>query len=307
MIDVENPDKPTPQKLAYESEAEILLYGGAAGGGKLLNCDEVLPTLDGYVTVRDVKTGDKIFDEAGSVCSVVAVSPIENNPVSYRITFDDKTTIEACADHRWLTFNASELSSLTRRDPEWRANRRAGRTSRAGNKKSDAFSLAISSRNAANPPPSLPPPPGTVRTTQEIFDTLRTPGGRANHAIPVAMPLQIPDADLPIDPYVLGAWLGDGSSAGGGFTSVDPEICEQIASAGYEVRHSEKDKQHHHICGLVTQLRKLCLTNNKHVPPIYLRGSEEQRRSLFQGLMDTDGCCNFDAFGLDHCPNIEGI
>ena len=32
------------------------------------------------------------------------------------------------------------------------------------------------------------------------------------HSVPVARPLRLPDADLPIDPYILGLWLGDGSS-----------------------------------------------------------------------------------------------
>ena len=34
IVNLENPEIPTPQQLAYESEADILLYGGAAGGGK---------------------------------------------------------------------------------------------------------------------------------------------------------------------------------------------------------------------------------------------------------------------------------
>lgn len=34
LIDLKNPEQPTPQRLAFESRADILLYGGAAGGGK---------------------------------------------------------------------------------------------------------------------------------------------------------------------------------------------------------------------------------------------------------------------------------
>ena len=34
LIDIENPDTPTPQQQAYDSKADILLFGGAAGGGK---------------------------------------------------------------------------------------------------------------------------------------------------------------------------------------------------------------------------------------------------------------------------------
>lgn len=34
LIDVKDPTRPTPQQAAFESKADILLYGGSAGGGK---------------------------------------------------------------------------------------------------------------------------------------------------------------------------------------------------------------------------------------------------------------------------------
>ena len=34
LVDVENPERPTPQRMAFESAADVLLYGGSAGGGK---------------------------------------------------------------------------------------------------------------------------------------------------------------------------------------------------------------------------------------------------------------------------------
>jgi hypothetical protein len=34
LIDIENPEVATPQQMAYESRADIMLFGGAAGGGK---------------------------------------------------------------------------------------------------------------------------------------------------------------------------------------------------------------------------------------------------------------------------------
>ncbi len=35
LVDLEDPSRKTPQQLAFESEADVLLYGGAAGGGEL--------------------------------------------------------------------------------------------------------------------------------------------------------------------------------------------------------------------------------------------------------------------------------
>ena len=64
-----------------------------------------------------------------------------------------------------------------------------------------------------------------MRTTAEIVETLRAKKDqRANHAIPIAEPLELPEKNLIIDPYIFGVWLGDGTSAYGHITSMDSEI-----------------------------------------------------------------------------------
>jgi replicative DNA helicase len=53
---------------------------------------------------------------------------------------------------------------------------------------------------------------GSVKTTLEIMESLKVEGeNRWNHSVPTIKPLELPDAELPIQPYSLGAWLGDGS------------------------------------------------------------------------------------------------
>jgi replicative DNA helicase len=73
-----------------------------------------------------------------------------------------------------------------------------------------------------------------VRTTGEIAATLRceTADRRINHSVPVAAPLQLPARDLPVPPYALGVWLGDGTSASASFTSADPEIAAHVEAEG---------------------------------------------------------------------------
>src|SRR5437667_102096 len=56
----------------------------------------------------------------------------------------------------------------------------------------------------------LKPGDGTIRETYEIAESVTVRGGRRNHSIDNAEPLVLPHADLPVDPYVLGCWLGDG-------------------------------------------------------------------------------------------------
>ena len=73
-----------------------------------------------------------------------------------------------------------------------------------------------------------------IRTTEEIAASVRcaTADRRANHAVPVGAALALPEADLPLHPYALGVWLGDGHSASARFTSADPEIAMRIEGLG---------------------------------------------------------------------------
>jgi hypothetical protein len=71
-------------------------------------------------------------------------------------------------------------------------------------------------------------------TTREIAGSLLF-NNKSNHAI-VVTGIDGADADLPLDPRLLGLWLGDGTSQGGGFTTADPELVDEFAAAGFAVR-----------------------------------------------------------------------
>lgn len=237
----------------------ILGYGGGMGGGKAHDINELIPTPSGYTRHGDLRPGDLVFDEHGQITTVRVVHPITTPHKAYRLTFDDGSTIVVSSDHLWFTTTAAERKKAGRRTPEF------------GEKHQ-----------------YLPPPVGAVRTTQEIADTLLNYQGYTNHAIPVAQALDLPPAHLPVDPYVLGVWLADGTADCGQLTGIDPEIWQEIERAGFEVRH-RKDGRHHYIIGLTPLLRQAGVLKNKHIPVQYTRASKEQRLALLQGLMDTDG------------------
>lgn len=307
---------PGPQTQAYFSKADILLYGGEPGGGKLLKLTEKLVTPDGFVKMGDVKVGDTLIDKDGNFCSVTALSAIDPAPELWRFYFDDCSYIDSCIDHQWLTYDAKELSNLLKRSDEWKENRRANRPSRAKSlkTKTQAFYDALLRRNQTIKPEPKPLPTGGVRTTREIIDTLFSgKDGRSNHAIPCCGIPDFSEKELIISPYTLGAWLGDGTSKNGGLTGIDPEIWVRIESDGFEVRHGKgKDaEKSHYIQGLIGKLRELNVLSNKHIPQIYLRGSYEQRLALLQGLMDADGtvarCSGSAEFCNTNKALIDGI
>jgi predicted phage terminase large subunit-like protein len=104
-------------------------------------------------------------------------------------------------------------------------------------------------------------------------------------------PLQLPSADLPVDPYVLGLWLGDGCSRHATIVAGDEDrevLRSSVETSGYTTI-DRADRKSFGIRGLQAKLRALGVLGNKHVPEIYLRSSIEQRQALLQGLVDTDG------------------
>jgi replicative DNA helicase len=76
----------------------------------------------------------------------------------------------------------------------------------------------------------------TVVTTRQMAEGLRTASGHLNYSIPLAGALDYRAADLPVDPYVLGVWLGDGSSSAPVVTVGDVEIVDHLLATGCQVR-----------------------------------------------------------------------
>jgi DNA segregation ATPase FtsK/SpoIIIE-like protein len=139
-------------------------------------------------------------------------------------------------------------------------------------------------------------------TTAQIARSL-VADGRVNHAIPVCDPLGYPVRELPVAPYTLGAWLGAGHSASARISCADAEIVDVIRGEGYAVtrhraplnygiREQAAGSAWHQARAFTSNLRRLDLLGNKHIPELYLRSSIEQRRSLLAGLLDTDGYCS---------------
>ncbi|WP_396134778.1 replicative DNA helicase [Cellulomonas sp. ATA003] len=79
-----------------------------------------------------------------------------------------------------------------------------------------------------------------VRTTAQIAATVRCPTAeaRTNHAVATTLPLALSEANLPLHPYALGVWLGDGHAASARFTSADPAIAMRLEGLGLVARES---------------------------------------------------------------------
>lgn len=136
--------------------------------------------------------------------------------------------------------------------------------------------------------------PPVARPITEVIATLKR--GRQNqHCVPVARPLELPDSELPCDPYLLGVWLGDGHTNRNVITKGD-DLFDVIASDGHILGSRQVDTRSgcvsRSVVGLHDLLTQAGVLGNKHIPPTYLRASTVQRTRLLQGLMDSDGTWN---------------
>jgi phage terminase large subunit-like protein len=254
--------------------------------------------------------------------------------VAYRLTFSDDTTIDCCADHLWVTWTHAERKTFLRSPyedtsrfpddwPTWRRSRlhshslsqdvveAALELAGTGMSVRQIEAVTGTSRNALakhlqagcyvpREPRIYPDSPGPqIRTTQDVVNTL-THGSRGdtNHCIPVCGALELPERDLPVEPYVMGYWLGNGTVGDGAVTcgshngDVDwPHIQEAFEGAGYDtvVRHYPDKASQIRSTRLRDELRRARVLHGKAVPLPYLRASMRQRLALLRGLMDSDG------------------
>lgn len=233
----------------------------------MLRALEQIPTPEGWRLLEDIRAGDEVFRADGRPSTVHRVTPVVQPSRACVVAFDDGTSIACSHDHSWTSYTKRVRKSMFRKP--------------------------------------IPFPPEVVMAEQMAKKIKYMQ--ESNHAVAIAGPAMFRAKDLLIDPYVLGLWLGDGTSKGTSITSADPEILPAIRHAGYEVSESTTGNG----CHLWTILSRKTphkpyrappgtfmyglhaydLFGNKHIPGVYLQASEAQRLSLLEGLMDTDGYC----------------
>ena len=107
---------------------------------------------------------------------------------------------------------------------------------------------------------------------------------------------------LPIEPYFLGIWLGDGKKSDIRIASEDKEIVDYLQEYAFRL---DKKLHRYAVSGKCTmygitnakgvanslqaELRKLNLIDNKHIPHIFIQNSRKNRLELLAGLLDSDG------------------
>jgi deoxycytidine triphosphate deaminase len=114
--------------------------------------------------------------------------------------------------------------------------------------------------------------PPEILTTRAIEQSLKVSATEYNHHVARCDPVRYYEKDLPVDPYVFGAWIGDGTSL------------REIALAGHAVEYRRRLR--YRIGGAS---RERDPVSGRFTANAYLQASVTQRQALLAGLMDTDG------------------
>jgi hypothetical protein len=236
-----------------------------------LALDTPIPTPSGWSTMGDLLVGQAIFGLDGSPCLVIGKSAVHVGRPCYRVTFADGTSVVTDEGHLW------------------HAHRRGG----CGHGQGCRCELVQG---------------WAVRKTSEMTDVTFSAGRRPafRYHVPYAAPLDLPVAALPLDPYLLGVWLGDGDERNAVISGAEADLAvveAEMQAAGYSTSRCSTQGRASGLMYVTTtdsrpgrygdsvvgRLRKLGVLKRKHIPVSYLRGSFDQRLALLQGLLDSDG------------------
>lgn len=242
----------------------------------------MVPTPTGPRVIEDIKVGDSVFTVDGSVTKVIEVVPSEQPEDIYALKIKDGREVHCTLDtqfdaYRWTHEKGKRV------------------------KKPLLMSLSdILGRDIAS---------------HRIGDDNKSHRWNKWHSANCKA-VSYPKVDLPVDPYVVGVFLGDGNL--GQYTKmlslscsrIDEEtvahISELIGAGGYvhvsaqshnwafllSDRYvvSDPKRKYIHVQDVFGDLPEVVhYANEKSIPPQYKYASEEQRWALVQGIMDTDG------------------
>ena len=281
MVDQYMPHTPhTPQQLFLLLNTEEALFGGAAGGGKLILVDANVLTPWGWKRNGDLKDGDMVVNPRdGGMARITKAWP-EQTLESWTVTFDDGTSIECGEDHLWTVKRAGTRNKTHDRlrangyDDDWLGGYRVITTAMLRDQVD--YWKQQKARGIRSNAPMIP-----VARATEFTITSRNAKTR-----------------WPLDPYLLGLFIGDGHCPSLTITTADAEIVETlteiVTNLGGGV--SKDGRYGYRITGKIgvrSALRSLglepCRSWEKFIPESYLLSPLDTRIQLMRGLMDTDG------------------
>ena len=248
--------------VRYASSARRSFIADEMGLGKACTVNSMILTPTGWTTHGKIKVGDTVIGSNGKPIKVLGVYPQGVTRV-FRVTFTDGTYADVSPEHLW---NVQDVNARKRENSPWKTL-----------STEQMFTKSVLSNG---------------RYKFESY--YKKPNGDCRWYIPMVEPVEMYSQPVPIDPYVLGCLLGDGTLGHHSvqLTTADDWMIDHIRSKGYAVNKLSA-KYQYGFTNMLTRTRGIGIqghgASTKYVPKEYLNNDIDVRVSVLQGLMDTDG------------------
>jgi hypothetical protein len=262
------------------AKGHINMFIGHTDTGKAQPLSSNILTPNGWKKMGDISLGDEIVGSDGKIQYVIGIYPQGKRKV-YNVKISDGSSVKCDIEHLWSV------------------NTHKQRTQKKYNKKGKRIYFPDNSFK-------------TISLKEMIDDVKVGSEQRKNFKLPNLSPVSFNSIkDLPIDSYTLGCFIGDGSFGSGNSLSVistkDNEIINEISSTIHcrKVNDAKREFETNDGLTVVRSLNTIVLTNEtkhilrklglighahkKFIPNDYKLASINDRISLLQGIMDTDG------------------
>ena len=247
------------------------------GIGKCEFVDNQVFTPKGRQKIGTLKNGDYVIGSDGKPVIVEAVYP-QGVKDLYRVTFNDGYSVLVSKEHLFTVSSCNSGDNSKNRENKYH-------TISVEQMLDTELNLNVKGK-------------GWNEKRGYKFKTYyKTSNGQNKWQIPIVKPIEFSDDSvLPIEPYLLGVCLGDGHIKN---SSVKVDIHKDDFEEVFKGQLITECKPHRNVrsCNikLGESLKELNLnqtrSHTKFIPDIYKYSSIEDRVSILQGLMDTDGHC----------------
>ena len=155
-----------------------------------------------------------------------------------------------------------------------------------------------------------------------VVDYLKLPKTKKALLKGYRVPIKFQEKELPFNPYIIGYWIGDGSSYHSRISCQDSTVLHYLKNTlgKYDLNLNHISNYDYGISGysgktgsnkFLNILKDQQLIQNKHIPTIYLYNSRRNRLRLLAGLLDSDGSYDKGMFefsqSLDHEQIIDDV
>jgi len=267
------------------------------GIGKAEFVNNEVFTPKGRQKIGTLKNGDYVIGSDGKPVIVEAVYP-QGVKDLYRVTFNDGYSVLVCKEHLFTVSSCNSGDNSKNRENKYH-------TISVEQMLDTELNLNVKGK-------------GWNEKRGYGFKTYyKTSNGQNKWQIPIVKPIEFSgDSVLPIEPYLLGVCLGDGYIENSSVrVGIHKDDFEEVFRG--QLINENKPQGNVRCCNikLGESLKELNLnqtrSHTKFIPDIYKYSSIEDRVSILQGLMDTDGHCmkskggNFT--GTEYCTVSEQL